>query len=107
MKKTTKIWILAIMPLLLLLTWYLGEKIAIKIAVHNQCNQFTIGDDWVGCVIDLSIKKNNAKYCRSEGIFSPYPGLCMEKFAQRTQYKESCGTITKLRYKEECIERFQ
>jgi len=53
-----------------------------------------------------SLEKNDAKYCRSEGIFSPYPGLCMEKFAEKTQNKEACSTISKSRYKTVCLERF-
>ncbi|MBI4235124.1 hypothetical protein HY604_02390 [Candidatus Peregrinibacteria bacterium] len=106
MKKSSKIWTLAIVPLLLVLLWYVGEKIAIKIAVYNQCSQFIIGDDWVGCTIDLALEKNDARYCRSQWIFSPYPGLCMEKFAKRTKDEGSCGTMTKPRYKEECIVRF-
>ncbi len=106
MKKISKIWILVIVPLLALAIWYIGEKIVIKKIINERCSQFTIGDDWVGCVIDFALKEEDAKYCRSESIFSPYPGICMEHFAQKTPIKESCGTITKPRYKKECFRRF-
>ena len=107
MKKLSKSWLLAIVPLLILLTWYAGEKITVKKLVNEKCSQYDVGDDWVGCVIDLSLEMKDAKYCKSEGVFSPYPGLCINLFAQRTQNKESCGTIAKSRYKEKCLNKFK
>jgi hypothetical protein len=75
-------------------------------AVNEKCSQYENGDDWAGCVIELSLDKNDAKYCKSESIFSPYPGICMEHFAQKTKNKESCGTITKPKYIKMCLNRF-
>lgn len=106
MKKNTKILISVIAPLFALFTWYVVEKITIKIAVHERCSQFEIGDDWIGCVIDLALEKNDAKYCKMQGIFSPYPGLCMDLFSKRTQNMESCGTIAKPGYEKACLKRF-
>lgn len=107
MKKPYKIWTLVIVLFLTLLPWYAGEKIAIKKFVNGKCSQYEIGEDWAGCVVDLSLERNDAKYCKSAGIFSPYSGLCMNLFAQRTQNKESCDTIFKPRYKEECLNKFK
>jgi hypothetical protein len=87
-------------------SYFIYEKIAVKKEVKANCGKLSNGDEWVGCVIEMALAKNDARYCKSESVFSPYPGICMEAFSRKTEKLETCKTISKPRYKRACEERF-
>lgn len=93
--------------MLTVIFFYLAlNKINIKRLVHKECGHLEIGDEWVGCTIDLSIKENDAKYCQSVSIFSPYPGICMENVARQATDISICQTLQKPYTRKMCYEEF-